>query len=62
MTLVSDNGEATAVQVKKKKPVKERLAEKAEQRRKEQEERKKLVLFVVLCFVHFGIYRRFWYR
>ena len=53
---VSDDGEVTAVQVKKKKPLKERIAEKAEQRRKELEEKKQEVLRKeVLSECHFTV-------
>ena len=44
-SLTADNGEVTAQQMKKKKPLKERLAEKAEQRRKELEEKNKEVSY-----------------
>jgi len=45
--MFAGDGEASALQVKKKKPLKERLAEKAEQRRKELEEKKKQVFRVI---------------
>jgi hypothetical protein len=51
--MLLDNGEVGATQVKKKKSLKERIAEKAEQRRKELEEKKKVLscyfpLFLIL--------------